>query len=373
MIIGIPKEIKASEYRVASTPEAVKELVQHGHKVLVETRAGVGSGFMDRDYEAAGAEMVDKHQLYTKSEMIYKVKEFFPEEFKYFREGQILFTYIHSNAHIEQTDAMLDAKVIGIAYEDINVNGTFPLLAPMSELAGKGAFLAACHFLQSIYGGPGLMLNDVAGQKKPVVAIIGAGISGLSAAQMATSFGNRVIILDISSKALEKAKELYPHNLETLVSNEASLHYAVKECDVLMNCINWPKWRTDHLVDRDMLKTMKPGAMIVDVACDEHGAIETTVSTSHDDPIYIEEGVVHYCVDNIPSAYSRTATYSLSNATLPYALEIANKGARSALEENSYLRSGLSFYYGDLTLKETGLKQNRPFITPEEALEKHLK
>lgn len=371
MIIGIPKEIKARENRVASTPEAVGELVKHGHEVLVETGAGEGSGFEDQEYSSAGAKIVDKHQLFTESEMIYKVKEFFPEEFNYFREGQILFTYIHSNAHYEQTDAMLRSKVIGIAYEDINVNGSYPLLAPMSEIAGKGGFLAAYHFMQSINGGPGLILSDVLGQSKAVIAIIGAGTSGLSATQMATSFGNRVILLDISIKALSKAKELYPNNLETLVSNAPNIAYAVSECDVLINCINWPKWRTDHLVTRDMLKTMKPGAMIVDVACDDHGAIETTVSTSHDNPIYVDEGVVHYCVDNIPSAYSRTASYSLSNATLPYALEIANKGATEALKDNPHLRSGLSFYYGDLTLEETGRKQNRPYITPEEALLKN--
>lgn len=369
MIIGIPKEIKACEYRVAATPDAVRELVRNNHRVLVETQAGVGSGFSDQEYVAAGAEIVDNEELYLSSQMIYKVKEFFPEEFKYFREGQILFTYIHSNAHYEQTDAMLNAKVIGIAYEDICVDGAYPLLAPMSEIAGKGGFLAACHYLQSISGGPGLMLNDVVGQKKPVVSIIGAGISGLAAAQMATSFGNRVIILDINTNALFRAKELYPENLETLISNEANIQYAIEECDVLINCINWPKWRTDHLISRDMLKSMKQGAVIVDVACDEQGAIETTVSTSHDDPIYLVDGIVHYCVDNIPSAYSRTASQSLSNATLPYALEIANKGASKALQDNPHLRSGLGFYYGKLTLEETGRKQKRPYITPEEALE----
>lgn len=370
MIIGIPREIKPCEYRVASTPNAVKELVKHGHQVLVESKAGLGSGFSDNEYIEAGAKIVEKDELFTQSEMIYKVKEFFPEEFKYFREGQILFTYIHSNAYYDQTDAMLDSKIVGIAYEDINVNGTFPLLSPMSELAGKGGFLAACHYLQSINGGPGLMLNDVAGQKKAVVSIIGAGASGLAAAQMATSFGNRVIILDINTKTLERAKELHPNNLEALVSNSANISYAVKECDVLINCINWPKWRTDHLIDRKMLKTMKSGAMIVDVACDEHGAIETTVSTTHDDPTYVEEGILHYCVDNIPSAFARTASYSLSDATLPYALEIANKGAKEALLTSASLRSGLGFYYGDLTLEETGRKQDRHYITPEEALSK---
>lgn len=371
MIIGVPKEIKPNEYRVASVPNSVATLVEDGHCVLVETDAGKSSGFSDEMYKAAGAVIVDKEELFEKSDLIYKVKEFFPEEFKYFREGQIVFTYIHSNAHVEQTDAMLENRIIGIAYEDVEVNGSYPLLSPMSEIAGKGGFLAACHLLQSIHGGPGLILNDIAGQKKPVVAIIGAGVSGMAAAEMATAFGNRVILLDINNEALKKAKEALPQNLETLYSNSKNIEEAVKECDVLMNCINWPKWRKDHLVTREMLSMMKPRAVIIDVACDEAGAIETCVATTHDNPIYTDNGIVHYCVDNIPSAFSQTASNSLSYATLPYVRQIANMGIREALLSNPSLRKGLGFYYGELTLEETGRKQNRPYITPEEALEKH--
>lgn len=370
MIIGIPKEIKPNEYRVAGVPETVGQLVEDGHRVLIEKSAGLGSGFSDEDYRRYGGEIVSKDELYNKSDMIYKVKEFFPEEFHYFREGLIVFTYIHSNAHPEQTDAMLKSKIIGIAYEDIEVDGKFPLLSPMSEIAGKGGFIAASQYLQSIHGGAGLLLADVAGQKKPTVAIIGAGASGFAAAQLASSFGNRVILLDINLSALQSAKSLLGECLETLYSNSDNIAYAVKECDVLINCINWPKWRKDHLVDRNMLRTMKPTAMIVDVACDEHGAIETTVATTHDHPIYREEGIVHYCVDNIPSAYSSTASIALSSATLPYVRKMARLGVKEALMQDPALRKGLGFYLGDLTLEETGLKQNRDYITPEEALEK---
>lgn len=371
MIIGVPREIKPNEYRVASVPNTVAILVEDGHTVLVEKDAGKGSGFTDDMYEMAGAKIVDKDELFSKSDMIYKVKEFFPEEFQYFREGLIVFTYIHSNAHVEQTDAMLEKKIVGIAYEDVEINKTYPLLSPMSEIAGKGGFLAACHLLQSIHGGPGLMLTDVAGQRKPVVAIIGAGATGIAAAELATSFGNRVILLDINTQALKRAKEILPKNLETLYSNSTNITSAIKECDVLMNCINWPKWRKDHLLTREMLSLMKPNAVIIDVACDEAGAIETCVATTHDDPVYTDNGIVHYCVDNIPSAFSQTASNSLSYATLPYTRMIANKGVREALLSDAPLRKGLGFYYGELTLEETGRKQNRPYITPEEALEKH--
>lgn len=368
MIIGIPKEIKPFEYRIASVPSDVKRLVENGHRVLVESCAGLKSGFADEEYRASGADIVDKEEVYTRSDMIYKVKEFFPEEFKYFREGLVVFTYIHSNAHEDQTQAMINSKIIGVSYEDIEVNGTYPLLRPMSEIAGKGGFLAAAQYMQSINGGPGLLLNDIAGQHKPVVAIIGAGTSGVAAAELALAFNNHVILLDINHEALLKAKEKFDGKIETLISNDKNIHDAIRSCDVLMNCINWPKWRKDHLVTRSMLKQMKSSAMIVDVACDEGGAIETCVATNHGNPTYVTEGILHYCVDNIPSAFSRSASLSLSNATIQYALEIANKGAKKSLIENKNLRKGLSFYHGHLTLEETGRKLGLHCITPEEAL-----
>ncbi len=370
MIIGITKEIKANENRVSCTPEGVKEFVKRGHTVFVEKGAGDGSGFPDREYESQGAKILKTpEELYRNSEMIYKVKEIFPEEYKYLREGLIVFTYIHSNAHRDQTDALLEKKVTAIAYEDVtDKNGEFPLLKPMSEIAGKGGFIAALNFSQKIHGGKGILLARVHGIRTPEVTIIGAGNSGIGAAELSSAFGNKVTILDIDINKLERAKEILPPNVELLYSNEQNLIKCLKRTDVLMNCILWPKWRKDHLVSRDMLKLMKRESLIVDVACDEAGAIETCRSTSHDDPVYIEEGIMHYCVDNIPAAFPQTSTYSLCNATLPYALEIANKGVKKALTDNKYLRRGLTSYDGKLTLEETGKKQNRPYISPEKAL-----
>lgn len=370
MIIGIPKEVKPNEYRVACDPNGVKEIINRGHQVLVEKDAGLGSGFIDEDYRSQGATIINSaKEIFQKSELIYKVKELFPEEFEYMREGQIVFTYIHSNAYREQTDAMIEKKIIGIAYEDIDdKDGEFPLLKPMSVIAGKGGFLAALNFMQKIHGGNGILLSRLDGIRTPEITIIGAGNSGIGAAELAASFGNKVTILDIDIDKMEEARKALPANVEFLYSNRNNLEICLKRSDVLMNCILWPKSRKDHLVSKDMLSMMKKGSLIVDVACDEGGAIETCRSTSHDDPIYEVDGITHYCVDNIPSAFSQTATQSLSNATLPYLLEIANKGVEKALKDNKYLRRGLSFYYGKLTLEETGIKQERPYITPEEAL-----
>jgi len=283
------------------------------------------------------------------------------------REGQIVMTYIHSNAHPDQTDALLQKKVVGISYEDVEHNG-FPLLKPMSEIAGKGGFIMALQYMQKQHGGPGVMLVSVCGVRTPEITVIGAGNSGLAAAELASALGNRVTVLDISAEKLEHAKKGLPHGVEFLFSNERNLTECLKRSYVLLNCILWPKHRRDHLITRDMLRLMKPGALIVDVACDEGGAIETCRSTSHDDPIYVEEGITHYCVDNIPGAFPRTSTYMLCNATLPYVLEIADKGAKAALIDNPALRKGLSFYKGLLTLEETALKQGRSYTSPEDAL-----
>lgn len=370
MIIGIPKEIKPHEYRVACDPSGVKEIVSRGHEVLVEKNAGLGSGFTDEDYKAQGAIILDSaKEVFEKADLIYKVKEIFPEEFEYMREGQIIFTYIHSNAYREQTNAMIEKKVVGIAYEDVNdKNGEFPLLKPMSVIAGKGGFLAALNFMQKIHGGNGILLSRIDGVRTPEITIIGAGNSGIGAAELASAFGNKVTLLDIDIEKMEAARKALPPNVEFLFSNKTNLEMCLKRTDVLMNCILWPKHRKDHLVSKDMLGLMKKRALIVDVACDEGGAIETCRSTTHDDPVYEIDGIMHYCVDNIPSAFSQTATKTLCNATLPHVLEIANKGVVQALKDNKYLRRGLSFYDGKLTLEETGRKQERPYITPEEAL-----
>lgn len=369
MIVGVVKEIKNNEYRVAAAPSSVTELVGKGHKVLVEHAAGLGSGFTDDDYKEAGAEIADAGTIWKESEMIYKVKEILPEEYKYLREGLIVFTYLHSNAHLDMTQEMLNSKIIGIAYEDVtDKEGKFPLLSPMSELAGKGGFLAALHYGQSVNGGNGILFNRVSGADTPVVTIIGGcGNSGLGAAEIAASLGNKVKILDTNKEVMDETKSKLPSNVEFLYSNRFNLLKCLKETDVLMNCILWDKTRKDHLVHKEDLKLMKKGSMIIDVACDDNGAIETCRSTTHDDPIYYEEGIMHYCVDNIPSAFARTASIGLSNVTLPYALQIADKGCEKALKENKFLLKGLTCYKGKLTLEETAVK-HKLLLTPQEKI-----
>jgi alanine dehydrogenase len=368
MIIGVLKEIKPNEYRVAAIPATVQELTSRGHEVLVEHNAGKGSGYSDEEYIAAGATVLQTaEEVYTKAELFYKVKEMFPEEYKYMNKDKIVYTYIHSNAHPEETDAILESKVTAIAYEDItDKDGNFPLLKPMSILAGKGGFLAALHHMQSVNDGNGTLLANVCGVEAPVISIIGAGNSGIGAAELAAGFGNTVRILDVNIKAMEAARAKLPQNVSFMVSNRENLVKCLKESDVIINCIMWPKHRKDHLIYKEDLAMMKPGAMIVDVACDDEGAVETCRSTTHDAPVYYEGGVKHYCVDNIPSAFARTASILLSTATLPLLLEIANKGVKKALKDNIHLRKGLTAFDGKLTLEETALKQNRPLTDVDE-------
>ncbi|WP_366922773.1 alanine dehydrogenase [Metallumcola ferriviriculae] len=369
MRIGVPKEIKKNEYRVALTPRGVEQFVRSGHDVFIEKNAGKGSGYFDEAYKEAGAIITDAADVYEKAEMIYKVKEILPPEYAYMKENLIIFTYLHSNGNQEMTDVLLNSKVVAISYEDIeDEDGMFPLLKPMSELAGKGGFIAALNFSQSIHSGNGLMLTRVHGVKTPTVAIIGAGRSGLGAAELASAMGNRVVILDIDMDKLEEAKFKLPLNVELLHSSRSNLVETLKEADVMINCILWNKNAKGHLIYRNDLKLMKPGSLIVDVSCDEKGAIETSRPTSHEKPVYEEEGIQHYVVDNIPAAFSRTATQSLCNITLPYALKIANNGVKKALSENEYFRKGLCFYKGKLTLKETAMKFSLEYTDPKDAL-----
>lgn len=369
MIIGLPKEIKKNEYRVAATPDAVAALVRAGATVLFEKDCGAGSGFADEAYAAAGGKLAAREDVYRKSDMVYKVKEIEPAEYDLLHDGQIVFTYLHTNAHPDMAKELMRRGVTGIAYEDIDdEHGGFPALAPMSVLAGKGGFLAALYFSQSVHGGNGLLLNRIPGAPTPEVTIIGCGNSGLGAAELAAAFGNKVTILDVNYKAMERAKGLLPPNVEFLASNRENLVVCLKRTDVLINCILWNKTRKDHLVNRADLGLMKPGSLIIDVACDDHGAIETSVSTSHDDPVYTVDGITHYVVDNIPSAFSQTASRTLSAATLPYALAMVKKGAVQALLDDRHLRRGLSTYRGKLTLLETAQKNDMPYTDALEAL-----
>jgi len=374
MIIGVPKENKHNEFRVAAVPSSVSVLTKNGHTVYVEHGAGVGSGFSDNEYINAGAQMAEKEEVYAKCDLLYKVKEIEPIEYDMLRKGQIIFTYLHSNAHLEMTKELLNKRVVGIAYEDVDDDDSeFPLLIPMSILAGKGGFIAALYFSQSVHGGSGRLLSNITGVTTPRVSIIGCGWSGVGAAELAASFGNKVTMLDVSYKAMEKAKVKLPVNVEFLYSNRENLEVCLKESDIIINCILWNKTRKDHLVYRNDLHMMKQGAIIIDVACDDAGAIETCNSTTHDDPIFYEEGIMHYCVDNIPSGFSRTASILLSAATLPHTLSIANNGVEDALIKDAHLRRGLTYYYGDLTLKETADKHDLVYTDPVEAISKRYR
>lgn len=366
MRIGIPKEIKENEYRIALTPSKVKELVAAGHTVFVEISAGIGSGFSDIDYSNAGATVTNTKEVYYNADMIYKVKEILEPEYRYMREDLIVFTYLHTNAYPEMTSVLLDKKVTGIAYSDVvDDKGNFPLLKPMSTLAGKGGFIAGLNLSQSINGGSGVLLSRVSSIQTPHVTIIGGGSAGIGALELAMGFGNNVSVLDIDINLLEHINSITPANVETLYSSRENLLYCLKKTNLLINCILWGKTRTDHLVYKDDLKIMQPGSIIVDVSCDKHGAIETSHPTSHDNPVYVVDNIIHYAVDNIPSAFSRTATELLSNVTFPYAMEIANKGVQQALIDNHGLRRGLSTYKGFLTLEETALKHNLEYKAPE--------
>ena len=367
MIIGMPKELKNQEYRVAMVPSAVKELTRRGHKVYVENGAGERAGFLDEDFSVAGAEICDADTVYRESEMIYKVKEVLPQEFSCYHEGQILFTYIHSENRPEMTAALVNSKIIGISYEDVtDDDGHLPLLQPMSEIAGKGGFINAFTFMQTLHGGKGQLLSRVCGVETPKIMIIGCGNTGIAAAEYASALGNQVIMLDVNRRAMENAQRLLPLNVEILTSNRTNILKALQEADVVMNCVLWDHRRKDHIVYKEDLKLMKKSAVIVDISSDDGGAVETCHMTTHDDPVYREENILHYCVPNIPSLYAHTSSVLLSSATLPYAIEIADKGVCKALKDNRHLRHALTFWYGKVTWKETADMHGYTYVSPDE-------
>lgn len=371
MIIGIAKEIKNQEYRVAAVPSAVLEMTRRGHQVYVETMAGAKAGFPDSEYAAAGAIICDTATIYEKSEMIYKVKEVLPAEFGKYRENQILFTYLHSETRPEMTADLLNSKIIGIAYENVtNDEGRLPLLQPMSEIAGKGGFISAFTYMQTLNGGCGKLLSRVCGLETPKVMIIGCGSVGLAAAEYAAALGNKVTMLDVNRKAMENAQHCLPANVEVMQCNRANVLSTLAQADVVMNCVMWDHRRNDHIVYREDLKIMRPTAVIVDVSSDDHGAVETSRMTTHDEPVYREEGILHYCVPNIPSMYANTASQLLCAATLPYALQIADQGIEKALKNNRHLCNGVSFWKGQVVWKETADMMGYPYLAPSELAER---
>jgi len=351
MIIGIPKEIKDNEYRVSLTPGGTETLTQVGHQVLVQAGAGEGSGFPDEEYAEAGAEIVsDAAQTWTRAEMVMKVKEPLPQEFEFLRQDLLLYTYLHLAAEPEVTRQLLERRVTGIAYETVQLpNGSLPLLTPMSEVAGRMAVQVAAHYLEKMNGGRGKLLGGVPGVRPADVVIIGGGTVGINAAMMALGMGAHVTIIDINADRLRYLDEVLHGRLTTLSSNPRNVADSVRYADVVIGGVLLPGAKAPRLVTREMVKTMNPGSVIVDVAIDQGGCIETARPTSHSDPVFVVDGVIHYCVTNMPGAVPRTSTYALSNATLPYALKLANLGFVEAVKSDSALAKGVNTYAGHIT------------------------
>ncbi len=352
MFIGIPKEIKNNENRIGITPAGVKALTNEGHIIMVETMAGIGSGFTDEDYMKEGA-LIGKNpeEVFGKADMIIKVKEPLPSEYDLFREGQILFTYLHLAPDPELTKALLEKKVVGIAYETIQLpNGSLPLLTPMSEVAGRMAVQIGAHHLEKANGGCGLLLGGVPGVEAAEVVIVGGGVVGINAAKMAVGLGAYVTILDKNAERLRYLDDVFMGRVKTVMSNHMNIQNGVKRADLLIGAVLIPGAKAPRLVTEEMVRQMKPGSVIVDVAIDQGGSIETIDRvTTHDNPTYIKHGVVHYAVANIPGAVARTSTIALTNVTLPYSIEIANKGWKKAISENPALALGLNVCNGSVT------------------------
>lgn len=353
MIIGIPKEIKNNENRVAMTPAGVQEMTRRGHKVYVQATAGVNSGFTDDAYRAVGAEILPTiEEVYATAEMIVKVKEPIAPEYKLVRAGQLLFTYFHFASSEPLTRAMIDSGAVCCAYETVErADRSLPLLTPMSEVAGRMATQEGCYFLEKPRGGKGVLLGGVPGVKPARVFVIGAGVVGTAAARMAAGLGADVTICDISLPRLTYLTDVMPRNVKTLMSSEYNIREELKHADLVIGSVLIPGAKAPKIVTRDMLQLMEPGTVLVDVAIDQGGCFETSRPTTHEDPVYYVDGILHYCVANIPGAVPRTSTLALTNATLPYAIQLADKGWRRAAQENPELALGLNVVEGKVVYK----------------------
>jgi alanine dehydrogenase len=364
MIIGVPKEIKEQEQRVALLPSAVNQLTRHGHSVLVEKNAGAGSGYPDETYAKAGAEIVDQAKdVFSRSEMIVKVKEPLEAEFSLLRKGQILFTYLHLAASKPLTEALLKSGVTGVAYETIQVNGRLPLLEPMSEIAGRMSVVMGAYFLAKHNGGSGVLLGGVPGVLPGRVVVLGGGTSGVNAARMATGLGADVKILDVDLDRM-RFLDMTMKNAHTLYSNEANLNDLMPGCDLLIGAVLLPGAKAPKLITRAMLKKMKPGSVLVDISIDQGGCAETSRPTTHIEPVYIEESVTHYCVANMPAAYARTATQALTNVTYGYVELLADLGLEGACKKQPALIGGINTRDGRLTCRAVAEAHGLKYETP---------
>lgn len=370
MIIGVPKEIKNNENRVAVTPAGVTEFRKHGHTVYVQTEAGKGSGFTDEQYAESGATILSTiEEVYAIAEMIVKVKEPIESEYALIKEDQLLFTYFHFASSEPLTKAMIEHKAVCLAYETVErTDRSLPLLIPMSEVAGRMAIQEGAKFLEKPMGGFGILLGGVAGVKPANVLVLGGGIVGTQAAKMAAGLGANVTIVDISLARLRYLEDIMPANVDTVMSNEYNIRELIQSSILIIGGVLIPGAKAPSLITKDMLKLMKPGTVMVDVAIDQGGCFETSHATTHEDPIYEVDGVVHYCVANMPGAVPYTSTLALTNATLPYALQLANKGWKNACASNEELRKGLNVVKGKIVFKGVSEAWNLPYTEVSEVL-----
>lgn len=374
MIIGVPKEIKNNENRVAITPAGVMSFVQAGHTVIIEKDAGIGSGFTNDDYIKAGAQMIDNAKdVWAQADMVMKVKEPLPSEYDYFRPGLVLFTYLHLAAEPELARALKEKGVTAIAYETVQVGRTLPLLTPMSEVAGRMAAQIGAQFLEKPEGGKGILLGGVPGVSRGKVTIIGGGVVGTNAAKVAIGLGADVTIIDLSADRLRELDDIFGNQITTLMSNPMNIAQAVAESDLVIGAVLIPGAKAPKLVTEEMVKAMTPGSVIVDVAIDQGGIVETSDHvTTHDNPTYVKHGVVHYAVANMPGAVPRTSTIALTNVTIPYALQIANKGVRQAIADNPALKLGVNVAAGEITYEAVARDLGYTYVPVDDAFGKQL-
>lgn len=348
MIIGVPKEIKEHEYRVSVTPSGVEELAKDGHRIIVERSAGAGSGFPDEDYQSAGAEISDREKLFADSELIIKVKEPLPDEYHFLREGQAIFTFLHLASNPELVKILLKKNITGFAYETLEVNGALPLLKPMSEIAGSMAPFIAAFYLQKFHGGEGLLLTGTEGVSPAQVLILGAGVVGMSALKVAYGMGAQVTVMNRGAEKLEQIDELYQGKVRTLAATKENIETETVKADVLIGAVYVTGLKTPKLVPKALVSKMKKGAVIVDVSVDQGGCIATTRPTTHSNPVYTIDGIIHYTVANMPGAYPRTSTLALTAKTIEYIKVVAKNGIENAIKENRPLRTALNTHKGEI-------------------------
>lgn len=368
MIIGCAKEIKTHEYRVGLTPNNVKEYVAHGHKVFIENNAGAAIGFSNKDYEEAGANIVDKKELFEKSEMIIKVKEPIESEYSYFKEGQTLYTYLHLAADEALTKMLLDKKIKSVAYETIKVGHSLPCLAPMSSIAGRLAVLEASKYSQKTFGGNGMLLSGIPGVKKSKVVIIGGGVVGLNAAQIAIGIGADVSVLDINMERLAYIDQIFDMKVHTIYSSRGNLLSLLKEADVVIGAVLIPGAKAPKMVKKEDLKIMQKSSILVDVAIDQGGCFETSKPTTHSDPVYEVDGIIHYCVANMPGCVAKTSTLALTDATLSFGLQIADLGVKEAALKNQAILEGMNTYNGLCTYDAVSKAFNIKYVDAKSAM-----